>query len=94
MRSLKHKKKIDKYGYLLVDTTNRISTYILRDVEIKNKECIDVLFDYLYDSYLDLYGKKISKSAFNKVKQHITTQYINHKSKYSYLDLNTFRFQT
>lgn len=94
MRSLKDLKKKNKYGYLLVDTTNRISTYILRDVEFKNKECIDVLFDYLYDSYLDLYGKKISKSVFNKVKQHITTQYINHKSKYSYLDLKSFRFQT
>lgn len=94
MRSLKGLKKKNKYGYLLVDTTNRISTYILRDVEIKNKECIDVLFDYLYDSYLDLYGKKISKSVFNKVKQHITTQYINHKNKYSYLDLKSFRFQT
>lgn len=93
MRSLKHLKKKDKYGYLLVDTTNRISTYILRDVEFKNKKCIDVLFDYLYDSYLDLYGKKISKNVFDKVKQHITTQCINHKSEYSYLDLSTFRFQ-
>ena len=94
MRSLKHKNKIDKYGYLLVDTTNHTSVYILSGVEFKNKKYIDVLFHYLYDSYLDLYGKKISKSAFNKVKQHITTQYINHKSKYSYLDLSTFRFQT
>lgn len=61
MRSLKHLKKKDKYGYLLVDTTNRISTYILRDVEIKNKECIDVLFNYLYYYDLDVYGKKLVK---------------------------------
>lgn len=94
MRSLKNKKKKDRHGYLVVDTKDKLSRYILYLAEFKNKKCVDVLFHYFYDSNFDLYGKKISKSEFNKVKEHIITQCINHKSNYSFLDLKSFRFIT